>query len=418
MVKYNLFLFFLWLIVIPAALIRLCTKKDTLHTLKNRLSFFTNSKPQKDTIWCHAASVGEFNTLETLIPYLKENFKSHEIILTVSNIIAYEQARQWSDKQIHVSIAPLDFPIIVKRFIKHWRPAALLTMENEIFPNRIALLKKAGCKVVWINARISEKSTNFWNRNLNLKNEVIRNIDHVFAQDELTYQRFKKLGLCSSKLTQTENLKKFRNLPKVERNYTIEINKSFAYENTICIASSHPGEEILILDAFKLALQENSNLKMIIVPRHPKRMQEIINLIKEYDFKYSVRSKNEFPSINDQIYLADTIGELPLWYSSCSTTFVAGSLLPIGGHTPFEPAFYSSTIIHGRHFSNFHDIYTQLDNNHGAIKAIDPLQISNAWEKLRNKEFRNKTLSNAHKILFAGSQKEDLIATILKKFEA
>ena len=94
------------------------------------MSFFTNSKPQKDTIWCHAASVGEFNTLEILIPYLKENFKSHEIILTVSNIIAYEQARQWSDKQIHVSIAPLDFPIIVKKFIKHWRPAALLTMEK------------------------------------------------------------------------------------------------------------------------------------------------------------------------------------------------------------------------------------------------------------------------------------------------
>jgi len=92
---------------------------------------------------------------------------------------------------------------------------------------------------------------------------------------------------------------------------------------------------------------------MIIVPRHPKRMQEIINLIKEYDFKYSVRSKNEFPSINDQIYLADTIGELPLWYSSCSTTFVAGSLLPIGGHTPFEPAFYSSTIIHGNIFQIF-----------------------------------------------------------------
>ncbi|MDC0096692.1 hypothetical protein OAI58_10490, partial [Amylibacter sp.] len=141
------------------------------------MSFFINSKPQKDTIWCHAASVGEFNTLEILIPYLQENFKSHEIILTVSNIIAYEQARQWSDKQIHVSIAPLDFPIIVKKFIKHWRPAALLTMENEIFPNRIALLKKAGCKVVWINARISEKSTNFWNKNLNLKDDVIRNID-------------------------------------------------------------------------------------------------------------------------------------------------------------------------------------------------------------------------------------------------
>ena len=417
MVKYNLFLFFLWLLVIPAALIRLFTKKDTFQTIKNRFSFFTKSKNHKATIWCHAASVGEFNTLEILIPTLKENFKKHGIILTVSNIIAYEQAKQWEDEQINVTIAPLDFPIVVRRFITHWRPSALLTMENEIFPNRIALLKNAGCKVVWVNARISEKSINFWNKNLNLKKQIIKNIDHVFAQDKLAYQRFKKLGLSSSKLTQTENLKKFRSLPKVERKHTIEINKSFAYENTICVASSHPGEEILILDTFKLALLKNPDLKMIIVPRHPKRMQEIINLIKEYDFKYSVRSKNEFPSINDQIYLADTIGELPLWYSSCSTTFVAGSLLPIGGHTPFEPAYYSSTIIHGKHFSNFHDIYTQLDNNNGAIKAIDPLQISNAWEKLRNNEFRKKTLSNAQKILFSGSQKEELIATILRKFE-
>ena len=415
MVKYNLFLFFLWLIVIPAALIRLCTKKDTLHTLKNRLSFFTNSKPQKDTIWCHAASVGEFNTLETLIPYLKENFKSHEIILTVSNIIAYEQARQWTDEQIHVSIAPLDFPIIVKRFIKHWRPAALLTMENEIFPNRIALLKKAGCKVVWINARISEKSTNFWSRNLNLKNEVIQNIDHVFAQDKLAYQRFRRLGLSSSKLTQTENLKKFRSLPKVERKHTIEINKSFAYENTICIASSHPGEEILILDAFKLALQENSNLKMIIVPRHPKRMQEIINLIKKYNFKYSVRSKNEFPSINDQIYLADTIGELPLWYSSSPVTFVAGSLLPIGGHTPYEPTFYSSAIIHGPYFSNFEETYDELNKNQGAIKAVNPKQISAAWEKLRNKGFRDTTILNAKNIFHGSNEKDILLKLIFEK---
>jgi 3-deoxy-D-manno-octulosonic-acid transferase len=288
-------------------------------------------------------------------------------------------------------------------------------MENEIFPNRIALLKKAGCKVVWINARISEKSTNFWNRNLNLKNEVIKNIDHVFAQDKLTYQRFKKLGLSSPKLTQTENLKKFRASPKVEKNYIKKINKSFAYENTICIASSHPGEEIIILDAFKLALQGNSNLKMIIVPRHPKRMQEIINLIKKYNFKYSVRSKNEFPSINDQIYLADTIGELPLWYSSSPITFVAGSLLPIGGHTPYEPTFYSSAIIHGQYFSNFEEAYGKLNKNQGAIKAINPSQISAAWEKLRNKDFRDVTILNAKNIFYGSNEKDILLKLIFEK---
>ena len=417
MIKYNLFLFFAWLFVIPAGFIRLYSKKDTLITLTNRFSFFNNSKPERQTIWCHAASVGEFNTLETLIPNMKETFENYEILLTVSNIVAYEQAKLWSDKQIHIAIAPLDFPSVLKRFIKYWKPITLITMENEIFPNRIVLLKKDGCKIVWVNARISAKSAKFWEKNSKLKDQIIRNIDHVFAQDKITHERFKKLGFDIQKLTQIENLKKFRTPQKVDEIHIKEINKSFAYEDTICIASSHPGEELIILDAFKLALQKKSYLKMILVPRHPKRMKEIINLIEKYQFKYSVRSKNESPCINNQIYLADTIGELPLWYSSCSVTFVAGSLLPIGGHTPYEPALYSSAIIHGQYFSNFDEIYTKLNNNSGAIKTDNPLQISTAWEKLRDTGYRKNTILIANTILFGSNKKEEQITSILEKLK-
>ena len=414
MIKYNLFLFFAWLFIIPAGLIRLYSKKDTLHTLISRFAFFKNSKPAKQTIWCHAASVGEFNTLETLIPDIKETFKNYEILLTVSNIVAYEQAKLWSDKQIHIAIAPLDFPSVLKRFIKYWKPITLITMENEIFPNRIVLLKKARCKIVWVNARISTKSMKFWENNSNLKNQVTKNIDHVFAQDKITHERFKKLGFDIQKLTQIENLKKFRAPQKVDEIHIKEINKSFAYEDTICIASSHPGEELIILDAFKLALQKKSNLKMILVPRHPKRMKEIVNLIEEYQFKYSVRSQNESPCSDNQIYLADTIGELPLWYSSCSVTFVAGSLLPIGGHTPYEPTFYSSAIIHGPHFSNFEDAYYTLNKNKGALKVTNSEQLSQAWEKLRNKKYRNNTISNAKNIFYNSDEKDVLLNIILK----
>ena len=417
MIKYNLFLFFAWLFVIPAGFIRLYSKKDTLITLTNRFSFFNNSKPERQTIWCHAASVGEFNTLETLIPNIKETFKNYEILLTVSNIVAYEQAMKWADKQTHIAIAPLDFRSVLKRFIKYWKPITFITIENEIFPNRIVLLKKSGCKIVWVNARISVKSMKFWENNSNLKNKVIENINHVFTQDKTTHERFKKLGFDIQKLTQIENLKKFRAPQKVDEIHIKEINKSFAYEDTICIASSHPGEELIILDAFKIALQKKSNLKMILVPRHPKRMKEIINLIEKYQFKYSVRSKNESPCINNQIYLADTIGELPLWYSSCSVTFVAGSLLPIGGHTPYEPALYSSAIIHGQYFSNFDEIYTKLNNSSGAIKANNPSQISSAWEKLRESEYRKKTISIANNILFGSDRKKELITSILEKLK-
>ena len=414
MIKYNLFLFFAWLFIIPAGLIRLFSKKDTFHTLISRFAFFKNSKPAKQTIWCHAASVGEFNTLETLIPDIKETFKNYEILLTVSNIVAYEQAKIWTDEQIHVAIAPLDFPNVLKRFIKHWKPIALITLENEIFPNRIVLLKKARCKIVWVNARISTKSMKFWENNSNLKNRVTKNIDHVFAQDKITHERFKKLGFDIQKLTQIENLKKFRAPQKVDEIHIKEINKSFAYEDTICIASSHPGEEVIILDAFKLALQKKSNLKMILVPRHPKRIKEIVNLIEEYQFKYSVRSQNESPCSDNQIYLADTIGELPLWYSSCSVTFVAGSLLPIGGHTPYEPTFYSSAIIHGPHFSNFEDAYDTLNKNKGALKVTNSEQLSQAWEKLRNKKYRNNTILNAKNIFYNSDEKDVLLNIILK----
>ena len=414
MIKYNLFLFFAWLFVIPAGFIRLYSKKDTLITFTNRFSLFNNSKPEKQTIWCHAASVGEFNTLETLIPNMKETFENYEILLTVSNIVAYEQAKLWSDKQIHIAIAPLDFPSVLKRFIKYWKPITLITMENEIFPNRIVLLKKARCKIVWVNARISTKSMKFWENNSNLKNQVTKNIDHVFAQDKITHERFKKLGFDIQKLTQIENLKKFRAPQKVDEIHIKEINKSFAYGDTICIASSHPGEELIILDAFKLALQKKSNLKMILVPRHPKRMKEIVNLIEEYQFKYSVRSQNESPCSDNQIYLADTIGELSLWYSSCSVTFVAGSLLPIGGHTPYEPTFYSSAIIHGPHFSNFEDAYYTLNKNKGALKVTNSEELSQAWEKLRNKKYRNNTISNAKNIFYNSDEKDVLLNIILK----
>ena len=417
MIKYNLFLFFAWLFVIPAALLRLYSKKDTFHTLISRFAFFKNSKPAKQTIWCHAASVGEFNTLETLIPDIKETFKNYEILLTVSNIVAYEQAKIWTDEQIHLAIAPLDFHSVLKRFIKYWKPIALITMENEIFPNRIVLLKKARCKIVWVNARISTKSMKFWEKNSNLKNQVTKNIDHVFAQDKITHERFKKLGFDIQKLTQIENLKKFRTPQKVDKIHIKEINKSFAYEDTICIASSHPGEEVIILDAFKLALQKKSNLKMILVPRHPKRMKEIANLLKKHNFKYSVRSRNETPSLNNQIYLADTIGELPLWYSSCAITFVAGSLLPVGGHTPYEPNLFSSAIIHGPYFSNFEDTYNELNKNQAAIKVSSPKQISAAWEKLRNKKFRDTTISNAKNIFNKSNKKEELMNCIFEKLQ-
>ncbi|MDE0765799.1 MAG: hypothetical protein OSB15_06955 [Amylibacter sp.] len=415
MFKYNLFLLFTWGLILPAALIRLCTGKDTTHSLKARFSLFQNQRPKNKIIWCHAASVGEFNTLEILIPEMKEKFSNYDILITVSNITAYKQAESWIDNQLYVAVAPLDFKTVLKRFIKTWAPIVLITMENELFPNRIMLAKKYNCKVIWVNARLSKKSMKFWQKNSTLTNHLIKNIDHVFAQDNIAFDRFHTLGFNRQNLTETENLKKFRSFPIAPIDDVKRVNDIFPYNKTICAASTHSGEDEILIAAFNEALIAEPQLKMIIVPRHPKRMSEITKLIEKQDLKYSIRSINNLPTKNDQIFLADTMGELTLWYSASATTFVAGSLLPIGGHTPFEPAAYGSAIIHGQHFSNFQKIYTELDQKEGAFIASSATEISSTWAQLRNDKKRLKTLNLAQDILFKTNYKIQIINTIIDK---
>jgi len=404
-----------WLLVLPVAVIRFCTRKDTIASLRARYAFGYGIKPKRKTIWCHAASVGEFNTLETLIPNLKETFSEYNILISVSNITAYTQAKSRIGKHLYIVVAPLDFKSVIRRFITHWSPTALITIENEIFPNRTVIAKSMGLKIIWINARMSEKSLNFWLSNVDLKNQVVEKIDHVFAQDRLAYERFMALGVSGEKLTQTENLKKFLAAAPVTHADLQKLKNAFSYRDTLCAASTHRGEDQIILDAFQIALRKDSSLKLILVPRHPKRTPEIRALLHKRGLHYTTRSQGELPHREDQVYLADTMGELSLWYSASATTFVAGSILPIGGHTPFEPTAYGSAIIHGPHFSNFQDIYQELDQGQGAFFAESADEISTAWEKLRDENLRTETLLHAKRILFEGAEKDQCINEIMHK---
>ena len=417
MAKYNFLLMLSWLLILPVAVIRLCTRKDTIASLRARLALGYGKKPKRKTIWCHAASVGEFNTLETLIPTLKESFSEYDILISVSNIIAYAQAKAWVDRHVYLVVAPLDFKLVIRRFINHWSPIALITIENEMFPNRIVIAKSMGLEIIWVNARMSDKSLNFWLGNVDLKNKIVGKIDHVFAQDRIAYERFLAFGISGENLTQTENLKKFCAAPPVTHPDLQKLKNTFSYYDTLCAASTHHGEDQIILDAFQIALRKDSSLKLILVPRHPKRSPEIRALLHERGLHYTTRSQGELPQREDQVYLADTIGELSLWYSASATTFVAGSILPIGGHTPFEPAAYGSAIIHGPHFSNFQDIYKELDQGQGAFLTESADEISTAWEKLRTENLRTETLLHAKSILFGHAQKDQCINEIMRNIE-
>jgi 3-deoxy-D-manno-octulosonic-acid transferase len=415
MFKYNLLLLIGWLIVPVVAAVRICTGKDSRSSLLGRFAI-TPKHPNVDhPIWLHVASIGELNTLETLLPEIERTFKNKQILITVSNIIAFSQAQNLATNDIHITLAPLDFRSVVKRFLRKWNPSAMITIENEIYPNRMTMCRNAGLPIVWINARISKSSFAFWRRNPALCKATVGCIDFAFAQDSIAFKRFKELGVAQDKLQQTPNLKAYKASPKVNHPDLHAIQKVFPYKNTICAASTHKGEDTVLLDALKLSLQKDPSLKMVLAPRHPKRAGEIMALMDQAGISYATRSRNELPKTTDQVYLTNTMGEMDLWYASSAVTFVAGSITQVGGHTPFEPASHGSALIHGSHYANFKDIYDNLVGGGGSCVGDTPTEIADCWEKLRDDTERSDQLKAAQIILFGHSDSTKIIDEILAK---
>jgi 3-deoxy-D-manno-octulosonic-acid transferase len=415
MLKYNFLLLLAWLFTPVATIMRLINGKDDLHSLLGRFAINRQSNFVSRPIWFHVASIGELNTLETLLPQIRTTFAGRDILISVSNRIAYAQAQNLRANNTHITVAPLDFRSVIKRFIRKWNPSALITIENEVYPNRNMICRKMGIPLIWINARISKSSFAFWQRNLGLSQSVMGCIDYVFAQDKTAFQRFMDLGVRSGKIELTPNLKRFRVAPAVDHPDFHKLQDTFTYSNTICAASTHKGEDAVLLGALKIALKTDPNLKMILAPRHPKRAHEITALMDQTNISYATRSIGEMPQASTQVYLADTMGEMDMWYAAAATTFVAGSITAVGGHTPFEPASYGSALIHGSHFSNFQDIYDTLRDGGGSCQADTSQQIADCWQKLLSSTARARQIQAAKTILFRSTNTHEIVSDILQK---
>jgi 3-deoxy-D-manno-octulosonic-acid transferase len=402
-----------WLAVPFVFLHRIITGKDSVSTFKARLGFGAQNSANPRLLWLHAASLGEFNTLELLLPALSAKFTNYDLLITVSNKITYEKAQLLRTNSIHIDIAPIDFSYSVNRFLNHWKPSCLITIENEVYPNRSVKCAEMGIPIVFVNARMSEKSFVRWAKNPKLAKAVFGCIDYCFAQDQNAFTRFSDLGVPPDRMDMPGNLKQFQQATAVDHPDLHTLHAAFKYQDTLCAASTHKGEDLIILDAFALAKKIKPDLKLILVPRHPTRTSEIETIINATRFSCAIRSQNELPMASDDIYLADTMGEMPLWYSSAAVTFVAGSLVPVGGHTPYEPAVYGSAIIHGSQYTNFQAIYEQLVTQKGSLQADTPEDIAAAWLRLLDAPLQNTQVDAAKTALFKNSDKDKIIGKIV-----
>ncbi|MDP4992276.1 MAG: 3-deoxy-D-manno-octulosonic acid transferase [Marivita lacus] len=329
-------------------------------------------------IWLHAASNGELASVRPVIDALLAD--GRHLLITVNTDSALQMANGWGLTKTDVHLAPVDLPGPTRRTLRNWRITAHVTLESDLWPRRI--LDTPG-PVLVLGGRLTARSAKGWARFDSLVRRVMARISYLSAQDAASAKRFLEAGLPQSALGPVFDLKALYAPPPDQPDTTL--TKAFDRTETWLAASTHEGEDDILLTAHKTALVQRPALKLIIAPRHPRRADDVARRIEAHGLTGARRSSGDDPA-SAQVYLADTLGEMHLWYALAGVTFVAGSLTDRGGHTPYEPAAFKSAILHGPDTGNFRAAYDRLTEADAALCTPDAAAIADALVTLNRAE--------------------------------
>lgn len=329
-------------------------------------------RPDGPLVWVHAASVGETMSVLPLIDWLAGSDLS--VVLTTGTVTsATLAARRLPRGAIHQYV-PLDLPLFINRFLDHWQPVAALYVESEIWPTTLGELHRRRIPHALVNARISERSLASWLKVRPIARALFGRFSLVLAQSAEDAARFERIG--ASDVVMTGNIK-FDCKPLGADQTELEaLRRLIGARPILLAASTHPGEEALVTEAALKIAKSLPDLLTIIVPRHPDRRTDIMAELEANGCQLAARSRGEIPGPETDIYLADTLGELGLFYRLADVAFVGGSLVPIGGHNPIEAAQLDIAVLHGPHVYNARDIFAALDEGGGARPVRDANELA------------------------------------------
>ena len=354
---------------------RLLMGKEDPERLEERLGISLAERPTGNLIWFHAASVGESLSLVELIKRISSSQPDYNFLITTGTITSAKLIlSRLPSNAVHQYI-PVDTPRAVEKFLDRWRPSLAIWTESEFWPNLISFTSARDIPMILINARISEKSYRRWRFFKKSLKNLIEKFNYSLIQDQKTVKYFSKIGISSNNFELTGTLKEGSAALPHSETEQVEISKQILNRPVWLAASTHEGEEKLIAAAHRHASKASQGLLLIIVPRHPERGLEIASILTKENFKICLRSKKDKISSDTQIYIADTLGELGLWYRIAPVSFVGGSFVPIGGHNPFEPAALGSAILHGPYVENFKEIYNRLNVAGAAVKIEEASEL-------------------------------------------
>jgi 3-deoxy-D-manno-octulosonic-acid transferase len=344
---------------------RLKQGKEDPARIGERRGISGDIRPHGPLVWIHGASVGEVLAAAALIEKLRA--LNIRILLTSGTVTsAAIVAKRFPADIIHQYV-PYDSPRYVARFLDHWRPSLALFIESDLWPNLILLSAARRLPMVLINGRMSQRSFPRWRRIAGTISALLGRFDVCLAQSTVDAERFTALG--SRNVITTGNLKLDVAAPpadsaKLERLMAVTRGRPI-----IGAASTHPGEEDILLEAHRALAGFFPSLLSVIVPRHPGRGEAIARTIAASGLHVALRSREELPTATTDIYVADTMGELGLFYRLAPIVFMGGSLVPHGGQNPIEAVKLGASIVHGPHVFNFTDVYEALDSAGGARRA-------------------------------------------------
>jgi 3-deoxy-D-manno-octulosonic-acid transferase len=417
-IVYDLIFLIFAIVCLPVYFIRGKLNSGFLR----RLGFLPAQLNLDRPIWVHAVSLGEVISIKGLLSQLRQAYPGKKFVISTVTATGNKVAQGLIREGDFLTYLPLDFSFIVRRVLKKVNPCMFIIAETEIWPNLIICLDNLQIPVITVNGRISDSSYYGYRLIKFFIRPILRLIKQFCVQSDLDALRLENLGVDKQKIQVTGNVKFDINLASSSESNVLTYRAKLGlgqFDKLLVCGSTHPKEEELILVSYRELLLAFPALKLLIAPRHPERSKEISRLVADQGFMPVLISSisGACPTcINKPVFILDTIGELPNYYSAADIVFVGGSMIKRGGHNILEPASLKKPVIFGPYMFNFRDISELFLVKQAALVAGDSQELTDKVKEILNNELLAKALvERAYDLIIKNRGATDKTIQIIKQ---
>lgn len=401
----------LYYCLLPLLVLRMLWRSRRSPAYRQRLPerfglFSPSPNLERPAIWVHAVSVGEIQAAAPLVESLLRQYPDYRLVVTTTTPTGSERAcALFGDRVFHVYL-PWDLPGCMSRFLARIRPALLLIMETELWPNMLHYSRAAGCRIMLVNARMSEPSARGYRRVHGFTRSMLQQLNVAACQTSTDGERLLTLGLPQVALALTGSIKFDLEIDEDLRCQATSLRQAFSGQGrpVVVAASTHAGEEVLILAAYRDVREALGDCLLVLVPRHPERFDDVDELCRKGGWQVVRRSAAEAPGADDDILLGDTMGELLLLLGTATVAVVGGSLVSRGGHNPLEAAAWGVPVVVGPHMTNFEDICQRLISAGALVQLDSPVGLASCLVELLEDPARRQSMGAAGQQVLAGNR--------------